>query len=591
MGIPFFVACGVIYLILRFVSLIPRAFFHYNQFGRRTITMYDSALTEQLIKGLAVLSVTKSVGLDMSASNSDDEIAKKLNIYIKGKARSDQLEDDMVNLYNRMYQTKMETLDVTARFINIVVFRRNKNGHYKMFIPRDFVKDRSYLLFIDDHPKRIDLKYIEIITKEQALVKLFDFNDSSVLFTYDEFYALIETTSPPMDPASPIQYGFKRAHPIKKRNVVARILRVIANEGATLSRTGTRTISANRTKAEKALYARPKLLDAGENQLSVDHTVESQVVPKHPKFTAMVAAANQMFDVGFRIISLLPKAYLNLNAFGRRIIRFNDAGITERFIKCTVVLKYAQNQHLGILSNDSMSDVIVKINSRISDVPEALIDFYNYPLHDAKGKFYTACSQHMNIAIFNKNQSNHYSLDLKLVDSASDWLMLVDDVPWNDSLISIGILTESTRLFQKINSTIGNILFEKNIFCTLLEKYKPKPQNKTTVQHLSELKIQYINAEKKPMPTDGWLVHNIKRAFGRAKKAVRVIRNDGATLSRTSTYTNAAGRNTLAWELHKIKWGKINERYYQNQRLRQNTELKDLRDRRTAKQQVETGMT
>uniref|UniRef100_A0A6C0CKJ4 Uncharacterized protein n=1 Tax=viral metagenome TaxID=1070528 RepID=A0A6C0CKJ4_9ZZZZ len=474
--------------------------FHFNQFGRRTISIYDSTLTEKLIKGLAVLSVTKTLGLELSASNSSEreELVKKLNTYIQGNARGAKLEDDLLYLYNEMYQTKMETLDVTARFVNIVMFRKNNNGHYKMFIPRELDKTRSYLLLIDKHPKRIDFKHIEIMTKEQSLWRLFDFDESGVLFDDAEFCALIETTAPPMDPTSPIQYKFENNRFIKKRNAVVRVLRAIADEGATLSRTGTRTIRANIEKAKK----RPKLLDAAENQHSVNDPVESQVVPKQPNFTAIVAAANQMFDVGFRMISLLPKTYLNLNAFGRRIIRFNDAEVTERFIKCTVVLNYAKKQQLEILTNDSVRDVILKVNARISDVPGPLIDFYNNPQYKTKGRFYKACSEHINIAVFNKNQSDHYSLDLRSTNNDSNWLMLIDAIPWNDSMTSIGILTDSTRLFQKMNVTIGNVLFNNETFCSLLEKYKPKPQNKATIQHLTRLKIQYIEAKENPR----WLV-------------------------------------------------------------------------------------
>jgi len=83
---------------------------------------------------------------------------------------------------------------------------------------------------------------------------------------------------------------------------------------------------------------------------------------------------------------------------------------------------------------------------------------------------------------------------------------------------------------------------------------------------------------------DGWLVHKVKRAFGRAKRAVKVIRNDGATLSRTSTYTNRIGRNTLWWESLKLKWEKRDEEYYKYRRLRWNTPLKDIRDKRNADQ-------
>ena len=253
----------------------------------------------------------------------------------------------------------------------------------------------------------------------------------------------------------------------------------------------------------------------------------------------------QMADILYRTISALPQAYMNFNVFGRRIIQMNDDQLNKYLLKCIVMLSLSQEK-FNILPTNTPRAVLekmqgVKIPDEIkTQLPK--LDIFN---DEGKNKqeLYKILSAFVNIAIFYLNENKHYKIWFPYTPKNGKWLVLVDSkrpAATDTSFRSIGVLSRNTRLIGSNLSKhdIANLLLDENEFVMLLNKYKPQGADSVINMQLNTLGVGYLNVANDGSESESGIIpHGIKRAYGKAKKIVRILNEDGATLSRTGTYT------------------------------------------------------
>lgn len=251
----------------------------------------------------------------------------------------------------------------------------------------------------------------------------------------------------------------------------------------------------------------------------------------------IIAGAVGVLYVACMFISILPTAYLNFNAFGRRILNMHDSTTLIQLIKGVVVsiaiskdMELKENQ---VLNESILNAYIFRLNRdgarNTIDKFSEVAAFYNDNV-TTKGVLYQACGKYVNMAVFVRNKNKHYKLHFPFGNQKDrKWLLLVDDNPeQDDDIKSMGILTKETSLW-------GGTFEPRLIIHDLIEvealliKYKPQMDLK------SSPKLIVNNAKKQNI-----VIHKAKRVLGRVKKVFRILKNDGATLSRTGTYTLVA---------------------------------------------------
>ena len=255
---------------------------------------------------------------------------------------------------------------------------------------------------------------------------------------------------------------------------------------------------------------------------------------------AEITVASKIYEMAIRTITALPQSYMNFNAFGRRIIRLNSSELNEKFIKCIVLLHYA-GQKFNVSYTDSPTDIVEKMKEMVRSQPSNGI--FNR-ICAKRGAFYNDLHDFINVAVFYLNQNEHYKIHFpsQYIQLNRNWIVLVDyDMNVNGDLSSIGILTRETRLIRGLHYDIGNVVLNPDEFIELLNKYKPNGES-VAMDVLRRLNVNYLNVSKQSHGSENAIYHGIKRAYGRAKKLVRIVREDGASLSKTGTYTRKKNR-------------------------------------------------
>ena len=260
----------------------------------------------------------------------------------------------------------------------------------------------------------------------------------------------------------------------------------------------------------------------------------------------MLAAAFGVLYISCRIITLLPQAYINFNAFGRRIVKMHSDALIK-----SLVVYVAMDMPDAVEKNEMINIPWLQkyIEERWERKGEhrGVLDLYTSEFK-AKKDLYAACGQYMNIAIFNRNKNKHYKLYYP-VDNQEDrkWLLLVDDHPTNIAdMKSIGFLTKETSLWKRVSGFVPSIIIHDMAgVLTLLNKYKPPLQSDSVIQSIQSL---YTDSSSKSITTSRQpsKFHKARRAFGRVKRVFKILKNDGATLSRTGTYTLGQKEKTLS---------------------------------------------
>ena len=265
----------------------------------------------------------------------------------------------------------------------------------------------------------------------------------------------------------------------------------------------------------------------------------------------LIAAAVGALYVACWFITVLPIAYLNFNAFGRRIVNMRDSTTLIQLIKGIVVsiaiseeIKLNENQ---VLNQQTLNAYIFKLNRnnapRILDKFKDVAEFYNNNV-TTKGELYKACGKYVNMAVFVRNKNKHYKLRYPFKNEPGrKWLLLVDDNPdKDDDIRAMGILTKETSLWGGTFEP-RLIIHEWPEVESLLAKYKPDMDHKSVPQvgekEVLSTKPIVNNAHKAKKPNIA--IHKAKRVLGRVKKVFKILKNDGATLSRTGTYTLNTG--------------------------------------------------
>ena len=265
----------------------------------------------------------------------------------------------------------------------------------------------------------------------------------------------------------------------------------------------------------------------------------------------LIAAAVGALYVACWFITVLPIAYLNFNAFGRRIVNMRDSTTLIKLIKGVVVsiaiseeIKLNENQ---VLNEQTLNAYIFKLNrnnaQNILEKFKDVAEFYNKNV-TTKGELYETCGKYVNMAVFVRNKNKHYKLRFPFQNEHKrKWLLLVDDNPdKDDDIRAMGILTKETSLWGGTFEP-RLIIHEWAEVKSLLTKYKPDMDHKSVPQvrerEVFSTKLIVNNALK--AKKQNIVIHKAKRVLGRVKKVFRILKNDGATLSRTGTYTLNAG--------------------------------------------------
>lgn len=255
---------------------------------------------------------------------------------------------------------------------------------------------------------------------------------------------------------------------------------------------------------------------------------------------AEITVASKIYEMAIRTITALPQSYMNFNAFGRRIIRLNSSELNEKFIKCIVLLHYAR-QKFNVSYTDSPTDIVEKMEAL--QLSSKLVSNFTGILNivcRTRNALYNDLHELINVAVFYLNQNKHYKIHFPFDPPKTGergWIVLVDyDMKETSDLSSIGILTRETRLIRGLHYDIGDVVLNHDDFIALLNKYKPNG-NQNAMGVLAKLSVNYSNVSRESDVSENALYHGIKRAYGRAKKLVRIVREDGASLSKTGTYT------------------------------------------------------
>lgn len=246
-----------------------------------------------------------------------------------------------------------------------------------------------------------------------------------------------------------------------------------------------------------------------------------------------ITVASKIYEMAIRTITALPQSYMNFNAFGRRVICLNSSDLNEKFIKCIVLLNHAKTK-FNVSYTDSPTDIVKKmVDLQSSFASGSILNI----ICNRRASFYNDLHDFINVAVFYLNQNKHYKIHFPFDPREMGWIVLVDyDMKVDVDLSSIGVLTRETRLIRGLNYDIGNVVLSNSEFIDLLNKYKPNGEH-AAMGVLVKLGVSYSNVTKESDDSENALYHGIKRAYGRAKKLVRIVREDGASLSKTGTYT------------------------------------------------------
>lgn len=255
---------------------------------------------------------------------------------------------------------------------------------------------------------------------------------------------------------------------------------------------------------------------------------------------AEITVASKIYEMAIRTITALPQSYMNFNAFGRRIIRLNSSELNEKFIKCIVLLHYAK-QKFNVSYTDSPTDIVKKMEAlQLSFKSDKKWTGILNIVCRRRDALYNDLHEFINVAVFYLNQNKHYKIHFPFdtrTTGEGGWIVLVDyDMKATGDLSSIGILTRETRLIRGLHYDIGDVVLKTEEFIVLLNKYKPNGEPAAMGV------LRGLDVSKQSHGSENAIYHGIKRAYGRAKKLVRIVREDGASLSKTGTYTREKNR-------------------------------------------------
>lgn len=160
-----------------------------------------------------------------------------------------------------------------------------------------------------------------------------------------------------------------------------------------------------------------------------------------------------------------------------------------------------------------------------------------------KYAFYKDMAQfNMNIAVFITNKRNHPKLHIYKSDTPvnAQWLLLVDENK-DDTMDNLGVMTGNTELLASAEEILNSeFTFITREVSHMLNKYKVE----VVEGNYDDLKLTYHNElyGKKELPVDDLtsaddLIHSINQKTRRARRIVRILKHDEASVTRTRTYT------------------------------------------------------